>query len=231
MAPTPVARRPTCARCTRALSSCVCHWTTPITQPTEVLILQHPLEVRHAKNSAGLLHRSLQRSRLLVGEAFDAATLGAALQDGKYTVLLYPSTDYAGHAMPAALDAQQLADPANLRLVLLDATWRKSRKMLHLNPGLQLLPRLSLDDTHTSGYSIRRAHKPGQRSSLEATCAALAQLQGDARRYQPLLQAFGGFVAQQAAYACSPAPLPKMADIDTTPQESAPCISNCCLQP
>jgi DTW domain-containing protein YfiP len=188
--------------CARPQSACICHWVTPITQPTEVLILQHPMEVSHAKNSAGLLHRSLPQSRVLVGEAFDEAVLHAALYESKYTLLLYPPSDYAGHAAAAALDAAELTNPAQLRLVVLDATWRKSRKMLHLNPWLQGLPRFSLDESVTSGYgAIRKAHKPGQCSSLEATCAALAQLQGDASRYTPLLQAFDGFVAQQAAYA------------------------------
>jgi DTW domain-containing protein YfiP len=165
-----------------------------------VLILQHPQEVHHAKNSAGLLHLSLQNSRLLVGETFDPLFLRAALGPPHYTVLLYPQTDYAGHEPAAALDAAQLADPAFVRLVVLDGTWRKSRKMLHLNPALQALPRLSLDTPQASGYTIRRAHKPGQLSTLEATCAALAQLQGNTHCYQGLLQAFTGFVAQQALY-------------------------------
>jgi DTW domain-containing protein YfiP len=87
-----------------------------------------------------------------------------------------------------------------VRLVVLDATWRKSRKMLYLNPLLQCLPRLSLDTTHLSRYLIRKAHKPGQLSTLEATCAALAQLERDAPSFQPLLDAFDGFVAHQLAF-------------------------------
>lgn len=177
-------------------------------QPTEVLILQHPLEVRHAKNTAGLLHRSLVNSRILVGEAFDASDLHVALQPPRYTLLLYPPTDYQGHAIPAALDIEQLRDPAKVRLVVLDATWRKSRKMLHLSPVLQSLPRMALHDTPASLYGIRKAHQPGQLSTLEATCAALSQLQGDPEPYAPLLRAFQGFVAQQSGYiqALGPAP-------------------------
>jgi DTW domain-containing protein YfiP len=175
-------------------------------QPTEVLILQHPLEEHHAKNSAGLLHMSLQNSRVLVGEVFDDAVLHAALQEPKTTVLLYPHSDYAGHATPAASDATQITSQSQVRLVVLDATWRKSRKMLHLSRWLQALPRLTLNTSLVSGYSIRKAHKPGQLSTLEATCAALVQLQGDATRYAPLLQAFQGFVAQQTAYARTPVP-------------------------
>jgi DTW domain-containing protein YfiP len=60
---------------------------------------------------------------------------------------------------------------------------------------------LVLEDVPESLYAIRKAHRPGQLSSLEATCAALAQLQGNVAAYQPLLQAFRGFVAQQLALA------------------------------
>ena len=200
MGHTPVSKRLLCPQCARPLSTCICCWVTPLVQPTEVLILQHPLEVEHAKNSAGLLHWSLPQSRILVGEVFDAPALRAVLQEPKYTVLLYPPTHYEGHAAPEALDAVQLADPSHVRLVVLDATWRKSRKMLHLSPLLQGLPRLTLHDTPASRYGIRKAHEPGQLSTLEATCAALAQLQGDTTAYAPLLQAFQGFVAQQASY-------------------------------
>ena len=72
--------------------------------------------------------------------------------------------------------------------------------MLRQNPWLQRLPRLSLDDMPPSRYAIRKAHKPGQLSTLEATCAALAQLEGDASRFDALLQAFDGFVASQMAF-------------------------------
>ena len=208
---TPPNQRLLCPHCARPQSACICRWVTPVAQPTAVLILQHPMEAGHAKNSTGLLHMSLPQSRVLVGEAFDEAALRTALEPDKYTLLLYPPSDYDGHVAPVALDATQLTVPAQLRLVVLDATWRKSRKMLHLSPWLQGLPRLSLDESLVSSYTIRKAHKPGQCSTLEATCAALAHLQGDAPRYAALLQAFRGFVAQQAAYVRDrgPAPAPE----------------------
>lgn len=194
------AKRLICDACLRPQSACICHWVTPVAHLTEVLILQHPLEQHHAKNSARLLHLSLPASRLLVGEVFDAIALHAAMRVPKYTVLLYPSTAHAGHQTPAPLNAQRLQDASRLRLVVLDATWRKSRKMLHQSPLLQGLPRLSLTDVPASSYHIRKAHKPGQLSTLEATCAALAQLEGNTQQYQPLLTAFDGFVAQQSAF-------------------------------
>src|SRR5205809_1132418 len=83
-----------------------------------------------------------------------------------------------------------------LRLIVLDGTWRKSRKMLYLNPLLQHLPRLSLQGMPASNYRIRKAHKPDQLSTLQATCAALMQLERRVEPFQPLLRAFDGFVEQ-----------------------------------
>ncbi len=201
--PLPPARRATCAACLRAQADCICRLAAPVASGVDVLVLQHPLEVRNAKNSARLLHLSLPGSSLAVGETFDPAALAALLHaGGRMPVLLYPDTpgDAAlGIAPPPALDAARLRDPAALRLVVLDGTWRKSRKMLYVNPLLQRLPRLALADAPPSAYRIRKAHAPHQLSTLEATVHALAELESDPSRYRPLLAAFDGFVQQQAA--------------------------------
>ena len=190
------ARRPACATCLRARSACICHWVTPLASRAGLLILQHPLEVRNAKNSARLLHLCLPGSRLAVGEAFDPALLTALLgADGRTPLLLYPDTPDlpASPRLPAV-------PQESLTLVVLDATWRKSRKMLHVNPLLRALPRLALRDVAPSAYRIRKAHAAHQLSTLEAAVLGLAQIEGDGARYQPLLSAFDGFVQQQAAY-------------------------------
>lgn len=196
------AKRARCPTCLRAVSSCICRWIAPVAHAVDVLILQHPLEVHNAKGSARLLHLSLPNSRMLTGEQFAPDILAELLTD-KHTVLLYPDTPgdrSLGIAPPPALDPAILLDPARLRLVVLDATWRKSRKMLYLNPSLQQLPRLPLRDTPASHYLIRKAHAPDQLSTLEATCYALMQLEQDASRFVPLITAFDGFVAQQLSY-------------------------------
>ena len=190
-------KRPLCPACQRPQRACICPWVTTVAHATEVLILQHPLEVDHAKNSARLLHLSLANCRVVVGETFDAAELQDAMREPKYTVLLYPRSATSPAPVP---DATRLQDPSNLRLLVLDGTWRKSRKMLHRNPLLQSLPRLALDAVSASSYRIRKAHQPGQLSTLEATCAALLQLEGRPEQFQPLLDAFDRFVAQQLAF-------------------------------
>lgn len=190
-------QRAICPRCQRPQSTCICRFVTPTPHTSEVLILQHPLEEHHAKNSARLLHLSLQQSHMAVGEVFDDAALQALMPEPRYTVLLYPPTASEGHATPEPLDTTRLLDPSHVRLVVLDATWRKSRKMLHLSPTLQRLPRFVLSDVPEGRYAIRKAHQAGQLSTLEATCAALAQLEGNSAKWQALLDAFDGFVAQQ----------------------------------
>jgi DTW domain-containing protein len=196
-------RRPTCPQCARPLRTCLCRWVTPVDNQVEVLILQHPLEVGQAKGSVPLLHRSLAHSTLCTGERFDDTLLAGWLGDiGKghgASVLLYPDDPDGLNTV----DNLAVPWPATLprRLVVLDGTWRKSRKLLHLNPALQRLPRLALVQPPPSQYSIRKAHQPDQLSTLEATCHALAQLEQAPERYAPLLAAFGAFIDQFAVSA------------------------------
>ena len=196
-----VPRRQKCATCLRPAATCICHWTSPVASAVDVLILQHPMEVENAKGSARLLHLCLPGSRIEIGEQFDEEALHSMLgADGRQPVLLYPDTP-GDRSLGIAAPPPFSADLAPVQLVVLDATWRKSRKMLYLNPALQALPRLPLRNTPPSHYLIRKAHAPDQLSTLEATCYALAQLEGDEHRYDSVIAAFDGFVAQQQAQA------------------------------
>ena len=205
-------QRTYCPRCHHPTGNCICACSRPIANCCEVLILQHPLEVKQAKGSAGLLDLCLQRSQIWVGEQFDEASLQRALYgpSAEYLgqpqpVLLYPDTAdnqapaLRGTAAPVVVPSSLPDQPQQLRLVLLDATWRKSRKMLYLNPLLQALPRVSLAAMPPSHYRIRKAHKPDQLASLEACAYALMQLEQNEARYLPLLAAFDAFVEQHSA--------------------------------
>jgi DTW domain-containing protein YfiP len=170
-----------------------------------VLILQHPLEAMHAKGSARLLHLSLARSQLEVGEEFSDALLADWLGPQPARCwLLYPATPGSGAscAPPAALAGRNAlagAPTRPARLVVLDGTWRKSLKLLMAHPLLQALPRWSLGNAPAcSPYSaLRKARQPHQLSTLEAVCHALASLEQAPQRYAPLLAGFEGLVAQQ----------------------------------
>ena len=203
-------KRPSCTRCLRPQNTCICQWITPVAPMVDVLVLQHPLEVYNPKGSARLLHLSLQGSRMATGEVFDGRLLlgspeedAPALHSPKYNILLYPDTplEHAqGVPPPPVMAPDALRNPSQLRLIVLDGTWRKSRKMLYLNPLLHHMPRLSLQGLPASRYRIRKARHAHHLSTLEATCAALAQLEGAGEKFQAVLEAFDGFVAQQLAY-------------------------------
>ena len=135
---------------------------------------------------------------MLIGEVFDENIL----LNTKNTLLLYPTTpeDHSlGIAAPPVLDTTWLNDLNHIRLIIIDGTWRKSRKILCKNPYLQTLPRLTLNDLPEGQYSIRKARKPHQLSTMEATSAALAQLEGDMLKFAPLNHAFSVFNALIAA--------------------------------
>ncbi len=199
--------RPICPRCERPERACLCHWIRPTHNQVSLLILQHPEEEHRAKNTARLLALSLQNCQREVGEQWSDARLHKLLGQAQESILLYPDTD----DLPAphyfgSTDRPETGSPAPRRrqLVVLDATWRKSRKMLYLNAPLHALPRLALADSPDSRYRIRRAPKPGQLSTLEACCYALAHLEGERVDYAPLLDAFDGFNEQQLAFRPKP---------------------------
>jgi DTW domain-containing protein YfiP len=218
-----------CQRCLRPQPTCLCPLVRPTAHRIEVLVLQHPQEQRQAKNSVTLLRLSLARCEVVVGERFAPATLAALLhRPGRHARLLYPDVPAApASAIPAAAAA---AD-APLRLVVLDATWRKSLRMLLEHPALAALPRMTLAAPSPTRYrAIRAARRADQVSTLEATVQALALLEGPTFDAGPLLDAFGQFVADVAArMAPSRAPGARTvveascATMPATPAKTTPC--------
>lgn len=189
------AKRANCKHCLRAQKSCICDLVRPLSNITEVLIIQHPLEKKNAKGTARLLSLCLEHCKIVIGESFETDVL-AKLLDGNYdNLLLYPDD---GTPAKAPIGTAGLPSKPK-RLILLDGTWRKSRKLLHCNPLLSTLPRLTLDGDLESRYLIRKAHKDGQLSTLEACALALHKIDGiDAT---PLLESFTLFVQRQISQA------------------------------
>jgi DTW domain-containing protein YfiP len=187
-------RRPRCAACDLPARTCVCALVTPVRNEVQVLVLQHPDEAREAKNSTRLMRLGLARCRVVVGEAFGPDELLTLLgRDVSGTFLLYPADTATGTTAPAPPARPE-------RLVVLDGTWRKSLRMLHANPLLQSLPRWAVLPAAPALYgALRKARLPGQLSTLEATCAALADIERTPSRYAPMLDAFDRFVADRVA--------------------------------
>lgn len=180
-------KRELCPECDRPPTRCLCPYILATANRIPLVILQHPSEQKHPKNTAGLLCRSLQHCRIITGEVFSHECLAGILPDA---ALLYPagSTEQIGAAPPPS------------RLIVLDATWRKSRKMLYLNQALAALPRVSLVPAIPSRYQVRSASQAHQLSTLEASCYALQQLENEPKRYLPLLGAFDQYMTHLASF-------------------------------
>lgn len=171
-----------CARCALPLRTCLCALVRPVAHGIGLRVLQHPDEAVQAKGTLRLLQRCLQDCQVEVGEQW--AQPPWTLAD---CWLLYPG----GEPLPAAPPRQ---------LLLLDASWRHSRKLLHLNPWLRQLPRYTLRGAPSSLYAgLRKAHGPGQLSSLEAAAQALLELEGNTEASASLRAAMQDWLALQRA--------------------------------
>jgi DTW domain-containing protein len=193
-----------CAQCLRADCICPClvRPGIPVHTSVRLLILQHPREQREPKGSARLLHLAVAGSRLLVGERWPMAPSDDPPPGlpNPQDVLLYPDTP-GDAALPAAPAWPGAGGGGPVRLVVLDGTWRKSRRMLYESAWLQGLPRLALQTPPPSRYGIRRARGSGQRSTFEAAVLALAQLdpQGPWSAAWPVFDAFVAQLARRRA--------------------------------
>ncbi|WP_248750669.1 DTW domain-containing protein [Pseudomonas sp. MWU15-20650] len=180
--------RPQCPRCLRPITHCLCPLIPRLDSRTRVLLLQHPSEVGHALNTARLAALGLNNAQLVVGEVFeDLATLLSP--PGYQARLLFPADD----AQP--LQAYRPSDQP-LLLVVPDGTWRKARKLLHLNPLLAALPRVTLVEAAVSRYRLRKAPGPGALSTVEAIVQALQVLEAPAS-FEPLLKPFDALIEGQ----------------------------------
>ncbi|WOC78260.1 DTW domain-containing protein [Stutzerimonas frequens] len=176
--------RPCCSRCQRPLAHCLCELIPALDSRTRLLILQHPSEAGHALNTARLAALGLRNAQLKIAERFEED-----VDADRPSYLLFPGE--------GALPVSSLADAgSSLRLIVPDGTWRKARKLLHVNPWLAALPRVELPAGLTSRYRLRKAPMPGALSTIEAIVAALDILESP-RRYDELLRPFETLIEAQ----------------------------------
>lgn len=185
--------RARCARCLRPETHCLCALIPQLDSRTRVLILQHPSEVNHALNTARLAALGLNNAELIVGEVFD--DLPALLNPSGYQArLLFPADD--AQLLEAYRSEGGEAGSTSMLLVVPDGTWRKARKLLHLNPLLAALPRVTLAQAMPSRYRLRKAPGPGALSTVEAIVQALQTLEAP-KTFKALLRPFEALIDGQ----------------------------------
>jgi DTW domain-containing protein YfiP len=80
-------------------------------------------------------------------------------------------------------------------LLFIDGSWKKSYKLLQLNPWLTKLPSISFCQADKTRYQIRKAHRDDSLSTLEAVAYCLDHL--DDVDTKPLHQAFDAMIDNQ----------------------------------
>lgn len=168
-----------------------------IDNPLAVYVLQHPDETDHARGSAIIAQLCLQHYECWVGEDFSrhAGLQQLIMQHRDTTMLVYPSqhawllaeTDVTEQTLPFIPD----------RLIFIDASWRKAKKICHATPLLQTLACIKLAPAQGSRYRIRKVPGEGYLSTIEAIAHSLAWLENDRKKYQPLRNIFDEMIERQ----------------------------------
>ncbi len=131
---------------------------------TEVVLIRHVTELLLTSNSGRFAALSLPNSRVLEyggGAVFDASSV-----TGTGTALLYCS----GPPRPLGF--------VPTRLIVLDGSFRQTRRMYKRVAALRDLPELTLPAPRVTPTRLRKPTQPDGMSTIEAIAAALSLLEG-----------------------------------------------------
>ncbi|MGB2079521.1 MAG: tRNA-uridine aminocarboxypropyltransferase [Vibrio sp.] len=197
-----------CPKCAKARAICICEHIQPIFCQTELILLQHPQEAKRAKGSAFILPLSLNHTHQVrvhhfVGEDFTHhAALNQLLSDANNQhCVLYPApdsrliTDFITDKPKGDTDV----NGKPIRLIILDATWKKAYKMWQLSSNLHAMTKLHLPKSIEQQYHIRKSPSAQHLSSLEAAYHSLSLLEPNTD-FTPLLVAFDAMMAAQMQF-------------------------------
>ena len=161
-----------CRRCLLLFDYCLCEAVGPARESRpEILIVRHQWEAFKSTGTARLAGLSLSNLSILDMAAENPEPVREKLRSLQNAWLLYPS---------GTAPTRELAPPETL--VVLDGTWRQTRKMLRRLPELARFPRFSLgpDASGDRRDRLRESPRPGALSTLESIAEALAQLDSPA---------------------------------------------------
>ncbi|GAC17023.1 tRNA-uridine aminocarboxypropyltransferase [Paraglaciecola arctica] len=168
-------KRQICASCNYPQRTCLCPWIHPITSPLNIIILQHPKEAKHAKNTVKLLTLGLKNISVLQGETpADWEELAKMVTEKPQNYcLFYPHQQSISVESISSPQQKEKYFPTNQQLIFIDASWRKALKIWHLNPWLQLCDSWHFANPPDNQYRIRRTTQQSSLSTLESVAYVL----------------------------------------------------------
>ena len=202
-------KRSYCPSCHYVQQNCLCASITEQSCHMRVIILQHPTESKHSKNSAKLVKLCIKQCEIIIGEQPQDFANIRAIKSPVYVI--YPSEQAvpieslkAMHSIPLSLsqrDDSPILPEDNqqpITLVFIDASWRKAYKMWQQNPWLQQLPNLTFTDAPKTQYQIRKHKRQTSLSTLEAVAYCLNQIENADTK--ALFKAFDAMIAMHNRY-------------------------------
>jgi DTW domain-containing protein YfiP len=169
----------------------------PFSAHTNILLLQHPNEFRKYDSTAKLVRASIANCTLMRGVVF----CEKMLQDffsAYEPLLLFPGAQ--------AADCETFPLSNKSIIIVIDGTWDEAQKIVHRNPLLHSIPRISFQRQLISNYRIRRPPKSGYLSTVEsvghlltlnAVCSGAAHM---IPSYQGLFRVFNEMIERQLAH-------------------------------
>lgn len=187
----PKSARAVCYGCFRPAEFCFCDLIPTIENETQIVILQHQRERSHPFNTARMVHRALNKSKLVSGR--NEALAQTNLRLNPDAALLYP-----GPGARLLNELQPGERPS--QLVILDGTWHHAKTLLRDIPAIHELPRYGLAPERPGQYRIRLEPTDDSLSTVEATVAALKILEPSTKGLDRLLTTFTAMVDWQLAH-------------------------------
>lgn len=162
-----------CEQCHYPLSQCLCTAIRPQRLSADVVILQHPKERRHAKNTARIAQLCSAQIRIVTTDDLQAVAALHTKVDRIPTALLYPAKD--------SLPIEQCSNLNNAyhQWLFLDGNWKQAYAMLQQHPFLHALPTFHFATPPASAYQIRHTRVAKSLSTLEAIAYCMQSVYND----------------------------------------------------
>ena len=168
----PLLSRRYCLGCGVPRKLCLCNQVEVSRIEPPIIILRHPEERSKTVSTVSLIKQRYPQVLVKEGEIFSPLR-------HENMALMFPDADTEmdplsrNGASNAAGSLDSLGEQKTF--VLLDATWRKAKRMLHENTWLTALPRVSIEPAALSDYLLRKVPSANALSTVEV----FAMIQND----------------------------------------------------
>ena len=203
-------KRPICSRCHRPTpQACICEALpdSPISlEKCELVILQHPHEVRRKNRSLPLVELCVDEQDMHTvvarqfGDQLDPSIMG--LLQGN-VMLVYPSEDAVSLTEGFKQTRERQTENDKITVILLDATWKYAREMHKANESANRYPtnlirvKLTRDDWNVfaensefkpARFDIRKPPSPDHLSTAESIAWVVSVMEGNSTCYDVIMK-------------------------------------------